>query len=206
MCMDRIQLCADVINNNYSKYSLLDMGCRTMDLKPHLNSCVQYSGTDFIPGPNVFECNLEEGLPFDDNSYDIVVALDVLEHLENIHTTLIDAFRVARKSVIISLPNIHYIQFRWLFLRGKGITGKYKFHAHPVLDRHRWVMSYYECLRFIEENTKKYDVKIYDIIPKRGRTRMVSEPIEKLLAKRWPNLFVYGVMAEIKLNKKISEF
>jgi hypothetical protein len=203
MCMDRLQLCADLINRHYDQYSLLDMGCRTMDLKPLLDSCIKYSGTDLTPGDDIFECNLEEGLPFEDKSYDIVVALDVLEHLENIHATLKDAFRVARKSVIISLPNIYYISFRWRFFRGKGMGVKYIFHPHRVLDRHRWLLSYDEILRFIDENTQGYDCNKVNIVPRRGRTRLVLGPLERLAARLWPNLFVYGVIAEIKLNSKI---
>ncbi len=75
MTLKRLTMCADVINRNYQGYSLLDIGCRTMDLKPLLQGCEQYYGTDIIPGENIFECNLENALPFEDNVFYIVTAL-----------------------------------------------------------------------------------------------------------------------------------
>lgn len=200
MSLARLDVCADRINRQYSSFSLLDVGCRAMDLKPKLISCDQYFGADRVAGEGVYECNLEEGLPFDDNSFDIITALDVLEHLDDPHSLLPEMLRVARKSVIISLPNMHYVSFRLNFLSGRGISGKYAFPPHPVLDRHRWVLSYDEAIQFIEQNSSGYDVEHEMILIPRGRTKMFSEPIGKCLAKFWPNLFAYGVLFEVKIK------
>jgi len=195
-------MCANLINENYSNYTLLDMGCRTMALKPLLNGCKEYYGTDLIPAEGVFECNLEEGLTnFKDNSFDIVVALDVLEHLEHAHQGLKEALRVARKAVFISLPNMYYIQFRWNYLRG-NLSGKYNFPPHPILDRHRWILSYDEAEHFIHENTNDFDVISQKIIPERGRTKLIATPIERTLANLFPNLFAYASMYMIKVEDK----
>lgn len=200
MTMQRLSMVADLINQRRDNYSLLDLGCRTMDLKPLLNNCTNYCGTDLVPAEGVLECNLEQDLPFEDNSFDVVCVLDVLEHLDSFHATFNEALRVAKKSVIISLPNMHYISFRWRFLSGKGISGKYTFPTRPILDRHRWVISYNEAIQFVDVNTDGCEVQHYDIIPQRGRTRLISTPIEKRLAVKWPNLFVYGMISEISLN------
>ena len=109
--------------------------------------------------------------------------------------------RIARKSVLISLPNLYYIEFRWRFLRGNGISGKYSFPSKPIIDRHRWILSYDEAVAFIMENTKGHNVDCEIILPARGRTKPIAEPTEKWLVKQWPNLFAYGVLFEIKLNK-----
>lgn len=54
----------------------------------------------------------------EDNAFDCVVMLEVLEHLENYEAALAEVFRVARKQVIISVPNEPL--WRMLnFLRGK---------------------------------------------------------------------------------------
>ncbi len=200
MSLARLPMCAERINRQYKDYSLLDAGCRTMALKPLLHNCREYFGTDLTSGDGVIQCNLEEELPFDDHSFDIVTALDVLEHLENPHQALRELFRVARKAVFISLPNMYYIQFRWNFLLGRGLSGKYAFPPTPIVDRHRWVLSYDEALRLVSMNADEHAVDHEMILPVRGRTKAISQPIEKWLGNRWPNLFAYGVLFEVKLE------
>lgn len=201
MTLARLPMTAARINAAYEDYTLLDAGCRTMDLKPLLKSCSKYFGTDIIPAEGVFSCNLEEELPFEDDSFDIVTALDVLEHLNNPHDALNEFFRVARKAVFVSLPNMYYITFRKNFLLGKGISGKYVFPKNPVLDRHRWLMSYKETIDFIQHNSQNFNVEHEVILPIRGRIKSIAaEPIEKFLADRWPNLFVYGSLFEIRVQ------
>ena len=200
MTLRRLQLCANWINQEYSDYSLLDAGCRTMDLKPLLNGNREYFGTDLFPGEGVMVCNLEEKLPFGDEQFDIVTALDVLEHLNDPHTALQELIRVAKKAIFVSLPNMYYIQFRWNYLRG-NLSGKYAFPKDPVLDRHRWVMSYQETLDFIYHNAANYTVSHQMILPLRGRTRLIAEPVEKFLGENSPNLFAYGALFKIKLEK-----
>lgn len=202
MSMARLPMCANRINAHYNNYSLLDAGCRTMDLKPLLKGCKSYYGSDLIPTEGVLQCDLEKPLPFDDKKFDVVTALDVLEHLDNPHEALKELFRVAKKSVIVSLPNMYYIQFRWNFLRGRGLSGKYSFPTQAILDRHRWVLSYREALDFILENSNSYTVEHEMILPVRGRTKQVSEPVEKWLGKKWPNMFAYGILFEIRIGSE----
>jgi|Laugresbdmm110sn_1035088.scaffolds.fasta_scaffold43718_2 SAM-dependent methyltransferase len=201
MIAARLKICADRINKKYSNYTLLDVGCRTKDLHPLLLGCKKYYGADIIPGDDVFECNLEKKLPFDSNSFDIIAALDVLEHLENPHGAIKELIRISRKAVIISLPNMYYIEFRLRFLRGKGISGKYNFPEIPLLDRHKWILSYSEALSFVKANTVGHSVSHQMILPIRSRTKLISEPLERYLADKWPNLFAYGTLFEITLNK-----
>jgi len=201
MSLARLAMCAERINKRHDNYTLLDSGCRTMALKPLLKGCKEYFGTDLIPAEGVLQCNLEEKLSFDDNAFDVVTALDVLEHLDNPHGALKELCRVAKKSVLLSLPNMYYIEFRLRFFRGRGISGKYSFPSQPILDRHRWILSYDEALAFVVENTAGHTVEHEMILPVRGRTKAVAEPIEYWLAKTWPNLFAYGVLFEISLNK-----
>ena len=193
----RIQKCANMINAKYKDYTLLDAGCRTKELKGYLINCKEYYGADLSESDGVLACDLNKKLPFKDGEFDIVTILDVLEHLDNPHETLLELFRITNKALYISLPNMYYIEFRLRFLRGNGISGKYTFHPYPVKDRHRWILSYDEAIKFIEQNSKQYKVNKIDIIPERGRTKYILGPIEKYLAKIFPNAFVYGVLFEI---------
>ena len=201
MTAARLQICADRINCHYKNYTLLDAGCRTKDLRPLLKGCKRYFGTDIIPTTDVLQCNLEKKLPFKDSSFDIVTALDVLEHLDNPHSAIKELCRVAKKAVFISLPNMYYIEFRIRFLKGNGISGKYNFSETPLIDRHRWILSYSEALAYVSANTFGHNVDHQMILPVRGRTRPIIAPLERYLASKWPNLFAYGAFFEIILNK-----
>ena len=63
-----------------------------MALKNHLQGNFKYVGLDYNPekkeSVDFINHNLEEGLPENIKDFDIVIALDVLEHLENIHSVL----------------------------------------------------------------------------------------------------------------------
>lgn len=195
----RLKLCADVIDNNYKDYSLLDIGCRTMALKPLLRSCKHYYGTDLTPGKDIFVCNLEDGLGFaEDKSFDIVCALDVLEHLEHAHHALSEALRVSRRAVIVTLPNMYHWTYRLRYLRGKVLSNKYSFPSSPIIDRHRWITDYNQSLDFIISNTQGYAVSILVLTPDRGRTRVISKPIETFLSKHWPNVFASRIFFHIQ--------
>ena len=57
-------------------------------------------------------------LPFPDNSFEVVVMLDVLEHLQEPAQLLSEAMRVGR-SIVLSVPNFNALPFRIEVLRGK---------------------------------------------------------------------------------------
>ncbi|MEQ9560262.1 MAG: class I SAM-dependent methyltransferase [Rhodospirillales bacterium] len=202
MTLWRLDMCAHQINRQYSDYTLLDIGCRTKDLAKKLTGCRKYVGTDFDPGEDIVACNIQEGLPFEDNAFDIVVALDVLEHLDDPHRVMPELFRVARQAVFISLPNQYHIKYRWNFLRGRGVSGKYTFPAEPVRDRHRWLLSRAEAIAFVAGNASGHALVHEDILMPRGIFRQLRTPIDRLLAKIWPNLFVHGVLFNITLANK----
>ena len=88
------------------KGSVLDVGADAMYLKPYLASSEgRYVGVGH--GEKVdHEVNLEtSALPFGDHSFDTVLCLDVLEHLEAAHFMFAELCRVSKHHVIISLPN-----------------------------------------------------------------------------------------------------
>jgi SAM-dependent methyltransferase len=122
--------------------TLLDVGCRDGKLKGYLPQTVQYTGIDLTPGPWVAQiCNIEQGIPFPDNSFDAVVALDVLEHTDNIWFAFKELVRVARNQIMVVLPNSYHWWERLRFLRGKE-RDKHRLEPQPVKDRHRWLTSY----------------------------------------------------------------
>lgn len=72
-----------------------------------------------IPGKTA---NLnKDNLPFEDASFDLVTCTEVIEHIENYHHLVREAYRVLKPGghFIVSTPNILNLRSRWIFmLRG----------------------------------------------------------------------------------------
>jgi SAM-dependent methyltransferase len=194
-----LTLCAKWVDSDGRPFTLLDLGCRTMELKSLLRGCTSYVGTDLLSStPDVVSCDLNQPLPFASKSFDVVTCLEVLEHLDKPHQALGEALRVARRSVYISLPNMYHFRFRIAFLSG-FLSNKYRFHPDPVLDRHKWIMSYDEAVRFVDHNSRPHKVTHAKTIVRRVRTRAISTPIERRFAERWPNLFARELVSRIDI-------
>ena len=197
--MRRLIDCSSLIDSKVVDYDLLDVGCRTKNLKSLLRGCTRYQGIDMEDAPEVIGCNLELGIPLADHSFDIVVALDVVEHLENAHFIVHEMLRIARKGIVVSLPNMYYWTFRWNFLLGRGISGKYTFPPSPPADRHRWMLSYNESIHFMRRLTGRRKLEVYKVMPQRGRFKYLM-PLELLLAGKAPNLLAYGSLFYVSLE------
>ena len=70
-------------------------------------------------GVNVIQLNLDEGLAmFGDNSFDVVLQIDTLQHLRNAEVMLRETVRVGRVG-IIAFPNFAHWPNRLSVLRGR---------------------------------------------------------------------------------------
>ena len=192
---DRFIKAINMISDNQYR-TILDIGCRDKILKKYLNENVIYQGIDFEESHEVIAHNLEEGIPFPDNSFDIVFALDVLEHVENIHFLFSEILRVSKKEAIIALPNMSYWKFRLRYLKGKDISDKYVMPTKKILDRHRWLTSYNSSRKLIKALSSNLNV-----IEKKyfyQYNSKVLKWIDLKLSKKFPNIFVYSCFFKIK--------
>ena len=174
--------------------TLLDIGCRDMILKNYLSGKFNYIGLDYTnnldQSKNFINHNLENGIPKIDN-IDIITAIDVLEHLENIHDTFSSLFLLAKKKIVIALPNMGYYKFRMHFFFTGSLSGKYNFSEKKIFDRHRWIPNYQSINYFIKANTpKEWKIIEYNYVAERKRNYLFYF-IEKLLSNIFPSLFVY---------------
>ena len=109
---------------------VLDLGCGDGALLDHLirqRRCSGY-GIEIADanvlacvrrGVNVIQLNLEEGLAmFADNSFDVVLQIDTLQHLRNAEVMLRETARVG-KSGIVAFPNFAHWPNRLSILRGR---------------------------------------------------------------------------------------
>lgn len=129
------------INKAFPQYlegKLLDVGSRDNTLRDVLKKDAVLIDKN---NPNLASFDWEkEPLPFGDNSFDTVVCLDTLEHIDNLHGAFEDLLRVSKRYIIISLPNCWRKAFRQMIL-GKGVQASYGLPPEKPMDRHRWFFN-----------------------------------------------------------------
>ena len=109
---------------------VLDLGCGQGELLAYLiqnQGCSGY-GVDIsdhnvqaamAKGVDVLQLNLEEGLSiFEDQSFDVVLQLETMQHLRNTEVMLQETARVGRRG-IVSFPNFAHWPNRLSILRGR---------------------------------------------------------------------------------------
>jgi SAM-dependent methyltransferase len=121
---------------------LLDVGCRDGVLRDYLPAGLIWEGFDLVQNATGSVTHLGDmaaGLPFPDREFDLVAALDVIEHTDDLHRSLEECWRVARLGMVIALPNIAHLEHRLRFLIAGRMGDKYDLRPAPTPDRHRWL-------------------------------------------------------------------
>ena len=109
---------------------VLDLGCgdgALLALLQNQRGCTGY-GVEIADagvlacvqrGVNVLQLNLEDGLSiFEDNSFDVVLQIDTLQHLRNAQTMLRETARVG-KTGVVAFPNFAHWPNRLSVLAGR---------------------------------------------------------------------------------------
>jgi len=109
---------------------VLDLGCRSGALTQHFLGGNSVVGLDIDAaalekaatlGIQPVQANVEEPLPFEDGSFDAVVAGELFEHLQFPDALVAEIVRVLRPGGVLagSVPNAFRVQSRLRFLRGE---------------------------------------------------------------------------------------
>ena len=102
-------------DGSFLQYLQRERGCTGYGVEiddANVLACVQR-------GINVLQLNLDDGLAiFEDNSFDMVLQINTLQHLRNTETMLRETARVGRMSVV-SFPNFAHWPNRFSVLRGR---------------------------------------------------------------------------------------
>jgi len=111
----------DYTSNNFIKFvtgnagkKILDIGCATGEYLLKLNKLgYEFIGIDVNPeyilkakekGLNVYNMNAVS-LNFEDKQFDTVLLFEILEHVNNPEIILNEARRVAKKNILVTVPN-----------------------------------------------------------------------------------------------------
>lgn len=120
----------DFVKNNFLKESrILDVGCGGGEFLTQLKeagfSTLSATDMDQYFDPSIGNIKFKkanfcyEKLPWPDNSFDLITAWEVFEHLENPHFITNEIERVLKPggTLIISMPNVFHIISRLVFLK-----------------------------------------------------------------------------------------
>lgn len=171
---------------------VLDVGCGDGYFGEFLvrNKGVDYTGSDISEtalqiardrGLNVVQLDASSELgKFSSGSFDFVVMSEFIEHIPNSEGVLKIAGRIAKKGVLVSVPNIAYWKFRLQLLFG----------SFPK----QWAVAPQEHLRYwsvydFKKTAEDVGFEIEEIRSSNGR---------KILRDIWPNLFGFQVCFYLK--------
>lgn len=187
---------AGALLSPYLRDDVLDVGCDQRHLENFVGG--RYVGVDVGGKPDVV-ADLEWGLPFGDHSFDCVVGFDVLEHIDDLHVLFDEMCRVSREHVIVGLPNAYEWRFRVMMLLGRNVSGKYGLPPDRPTDRHRWIFSLRDAVRFIAErgsrNGYQLAAEIVGYYRYRNRLAKLGTQIGAMMGRRGMNLFAYHYWA-----------
>ena len=113
---------------NKSDFKLLDIGCGAGNMIHHLSKYGQVKGLEIDERPvkkardrgyDVDLFDATQQMPFDDNTFDAVTALDVIEHNEDDMAILTDSYRILKPGghMIITVP-----AFMWLWTHNDDLN------------------------------------------------------------------------------------
>jgi methionine biosynthesis protein MetW len=163
---------------------VLDLGCGNGELLAYLQSQRRCSGygielaDDNVlacakRGVNVIQLNLEEGLAlFEDQSFDVVLQLDTLQHLRNTEKMLHETARVGRIG-IVSFPNFAHWRNRLYVAAGRMPVTK----ALP----YQW---------YDTPNIRVGTLADFEVLARKDGLRILDSfgIQEGAVVRRWPNL------------------
>jgi SAM-dependent methyltransferase len=141
---------------------VLDVGCDQAYLRQLLPQAV-YTGIDRSPAADI-EQDLEKQpiLPFPDKSFDCVLCIDVLEHLDSLHQVFAELIRVSGAHVVISWHNC-WVNARRPLARGRGSFSHYGLPPDPPADRHKWFFNIREAEAFVREQEQRLPFRIEEL-------------------------------------------
>ena len=140
--------------------SILDVGCgegftlnrlkenqigKNLEGIEYLKAAIEL-GKKTYPDIKITEGSIYE-LPYKDNSFDLVLCTEVLEHLEDPEKGLKELVRVSKKYLVISVPNEPFFMLAQL-IRGKNWSR----FGNDIEHINHWTMFGFP--KFIKKNSK----------------------------------------------------
>jgi len=185
-------------------YKLLEVGAGQRILKNHIPNNIVYESLDFGKQHD-FDFNLDDGkFPIKDNTYDIIVCNETLEHVLYPDKVIKEIIRVAKKDAtfFFSLPNEYNFVMRFYYLIGKQGAVDEAFH---VVEKHLHIHKP-RVKDILNLFSKYFQIMEVDYIWQSRSSMFYSSArlLDKIingLAKINPSLFARCVSVKV-INKK----
>lgn len=184
-------------------FTLLDIGAGVRDLKKFLPSNIKYISLDCTAQNNVQHdiiLDLDKGsdgkgrIPIKSNSFDIVLCLETLEHLQNPSKTMEEILRIAKDDadIFVSMPNEYNFWLRIQYFLGFKDKMKEPFqivnkHLHIHLPRVKDIKRFFG--NYLNIETIFYGWDSY-MAPK------IFNKVLTKLSRIWPSMFTRMVVVK----------
>lgn len=139
------------------------------------------------------DLNKNQKLPLKDNSVDIVILSQVLEHLADPRELIEEAKRISKKYIFIGLPNELTYSDRYRYFFGINRSGGFNLYGH----KHFFTPK--ESDRFVNQEIGRPIKKGYRFGGTGGY--FFPKSLKNLLAKNFPSLFAIELHYLIKVKK-----
>lgn len=138
-------------------FTLLDVGCGAGNMIHHLSKYGQVKGLEIDPRPvkvahkrgfDVEQFDATQPMPYPDNTFDAVTALDVIEHNQDDMAILADSYRILKPGghMIITVP-----AFMWLWTHNDDLNAHVRRYTVAEL-RQKLTQSGYKVIRITYNN------------------------------------------------------
>ena len=140
-------------------------------------------------GSNFVKANLDGALPWPDQTFDLVISTEGIEHLENHYSFLREVNRVLKPggTLILTTPNITALRSRVRFL-GSGFFGR---DARPLNETQRHPLHHIGLATFSE---LRYELHLSGFQLKEARHTHIK-PISYLYSVYVPWIWLYTLVA-----------
>lgn len=198
----RIRAAGEILNQ-LTIANVLDIGCRGCEAKQILREGIEYYGNDLFQNEYGEVIYVGDVLQVDfGRTFDCVVALDIVEHVDDPYVLMDKIISLSNKYVIVSLPNTYDLPHKIDFLLKSSLGKKYSFETSNRLDRHRWVMNYDEIYAFYSYYAIKYGISLNTTNIRLGesssntRSKLASTLLRPIVGKKNLTRTVIGVFTK----------
>lgn len=188
---------------DYFKNRIADIGCFQAPLRALLADC-DYTGVDVAGDPDI-KLNLDriEPLPFQNNRFDTVLCIEVLEHLDNLHVVFDELIRISNRYIIVSLPNC-WRDARRKIEKGTGDFLHYGLPIEKPLDRHKWFFNCEQAEDFLTFQAENHKLDIVELFVTEKPKSTIVKAVRKLLypGKKYRNRYAHTVWVVYEKKEK----